>query len=107
MSSTTLNTMVEPNSKPIPTPTTERPPVLSESNNENPLSDSKLEAQNDAHGQDPLASLSSVRKHILLIVFAIATFVDVCKSFSPVPGIATNGYRQCLRRRYRRSRYRS
>lgn len=33
----------------------------------------------EADPEHPLAVLSSVRKHVLLLIFSIATFVDVCE----------------------------
>lgn len=33
----------------------------------------------DEHANHPLAKLGNVRKHVLLLIFSIATFVDVCE----------------------------
>ena len=44
----------------------------------------KLEAQGVAGTVHPLAALSNGRKNVLLIIFAVASFVDVCN----VSGVA-------------------
>lgn len=50
---------------------------------QDPLKDGSLSDHHDSHAH-PLAQLSSARKHFLLVIFAISTFVDVCN----VSGVA-------------------
>jgi hypothetical protein len=57
---------------------------MSEKNLSPPAADANARPHHIDGSQHPLAQLSSVRKHFLLFVFSIASFLDICN----VSGVA-------------------